>query len=29
MVIAIGKKSPRHIDQPQWRRPLESAVTIL
>jgi hypothetical protein len=29
MVIAIGKKSPRHIDQPQWRRPLESTVTIL
>jgi nitroreductase len=29
MVIAIGKKSSRHIDQPQWRRPLESTVTIL
>jgi len=29
MVIAIGKKSPGHIDQPQWRRPLESTVTIL
>jgi nitroreductase len=29
MVIAIGKKSPRHIDQPQWRRPLESTVTFL
>jgi nitroreductase len=29
MVIAIGKKSPRHMDQPQWRRPLESTVTIL
>ena len=29
MVIAIGKKSPRHIDQPQWRRPLEATVTIL
>jgi nitroreductase len=29
MVIAIGKKSPRHIDQPQWRRPLESTVTML
>ncbi|HEY1467856.1 MAG TPA: nitroreductase family protein [Candidatus Acidoferrum sp.] len=29
MVIAIGKKSPRHVDQPQWRRPLESTVTIL
>jgi nitroreductase len=29
MVIAIGKKFPRHIDQAQWRRPLESTVTIL
>ncbi len=29
MVIAIGKKSALHIDQPQWRRPLESTVTIL
>jgi nitroreductase len=29
MVIAIGKKSPGHIDQPQWRRPLESTVTFL
>jgi nitroreductase len=29
MVIAIGKKSPGHIDQPQWRRPLKSTVTIL
>jgi nitroreductase len=29
MVIAIGKKSPRHIGQPQWPRPLESTVTIL
>jgi nitroreductase len=29
MVIAIGKKSPRHIDQPRWRRPLESTVTML
>ncbi len=29
MVIAIGKKSPLHVDQPQWRRPLESTVTIL
>jgi hypothetical protein len=29
MVIAIGKKSPGHIDQPQWRRPLEFTVTIL
>ena len=29
MVIAIGKKSPQHIDQPQWRRPLEATVTVL
>jgi nitroreductase len=29
MVIAIGKKSERHVDQPQWRRPLDSTVTIL
>lgn len=29
MVIAIGKKSPRHVDQPQWRRPLEATVTLL
>jgi nitroreductase len=29
MVIAIGKKSSRHTDQPRWRRPLESTVTIL
>jgi nitroreductase len=29
MVIAIGKKSSAHKDQPQWRRPLESTVTIL
>jgi len=29
MVIAIGKKSARHADQPQWRRPLEATVTIL
>jgi nitroreductase len=28
-VIAIGKNSPGHIDQPQWRRPLESTVTVL
>jgi nitroreductase len=27
MVIAVGKKS--HMDQPQWRGPLESTVTIL
>ncbi len=29
MVIAIGKKSSAHVDQPQWRRPLEATVTIL
>jgi nitroreductase len=29
MVIAVGKKSAAYVDQPQWRRPLESTVTIL
>src|SRR5437879_9163134 len=29
MVIAIGKKSARHVDQPQWRRPLEATVKFL
>ena len=29
MVIAIGKKSARHVDQPQWRRPLEATVHIV
>jgi len=29
MVIAIGKKSARHLDQPQWRRPLEATVKFL
>ena len=29
MVIAIGKKSSAHQCHPQWRRPLESTVTIL
>jgi nitroreductase len=29
MVIAIGKKSSAHSDQPQWRRPLDATVTIL
>ncbi|HEX7961687.1 MAG TPA: nitroreductase family protein [Terriglobales bacterium] len=29
MVIAIGKKSASYIEQPQWRRPLESTVTVL
>lgn len=29
MVIAVGKKSPRHVDEPQWRRPIEATVTVL
>jgi len=29
MVIAIGKKSARHVEQPQWRRPLEAKVKFL
>ncbi|HMK21657.1 MAG TPA: nitroreductase family protein [Terriglobales bacterium] len=29
MVIAIGEKSPSHVSQPQWRRPLEATVTVL
>lgn len=29
MVIAIGKKSSRHIDSPQWRRPLGETVQFL
>jgi len=29
MVIAIGKKSAQHVDQPQWRRPLEETVRIV
>lgn len=29
MVIAIGKKSPSHIDHPQWRRPLHDTVMVL
>jgi nitroreductase len=29
MVIAIGKKSVRHVDQPQWRRPIEDTVRFL
>ena len=29
MVIAIGKKSARHNDSPQWRRPLEETVQFL
>jgi nitroreductase len=29
MVIAIGKRSAAHVDQPQWRRPLDATVTVL
>jgi len=29
MVIAIGKKSRSYVEPPQWRRPLETTVTIL
>src|SRR5882762_5652773 len=29
MVIAIGKKSAHHVEQPQWRRPLEATVKFL
>jgi len=29
MVIAIGKKSVQHREQPQWRRPVESTVRFL
>jgi nitroreductase len=29
MVIAIGKKSPQHIDRPQWRRAMNATVTVL
>jgi nitroreductase len=29
MVIAIGKRCAAYTDQPQWRRPLETTVTIL
>ena len=29
LVIAIGKKSPCHLDQPQWRRPLDATVQFL
>ena len=29
MVIAIGKKSALHEEQPQWRRPLEATVKVL
>lgn len=29
LVIAIGKKSPGYTESPQWRRPLETTVTVL
>ena len=29
LVVAFGKISVKHVDQPQWRRPLETTVTIL
>jgi nitroreductase len=29
MVIAIGKKSDAVVIEPQWRRPLDAAVTVL
>lgn len=29
MVIAIGRKSPQHIDQFQWRRSLDATVRVL
>jgi nitroreductase len=29
MVIAIGKKSPGYAGPPQWRRPLQTTVTVL
>ena len=29
LVIAVGKKADGYIDQPQWRRPLETTVTFL
>jgi nitroreductase len=29
MVVAIGKKSAAHLDQPQWRRALEETVAVL
>jgi len=29
MVIAIGKKSHSCVEQPQWRRPLHTTVTVL
>jgi nitroreductase len=29
MVIAVGKKSARHEDRPQWRRPFDATVKVL
>jgi len=29
MVIAVGKKSHYYVEQPQWRRPLDTTVTVL
>jgi nitroreductase len=29
MVIAVGKKSRDHSEPPQWRRPLDTTVTVL
>lgn len=29
MVIAIGKRSHSYLEQPQWRRPLQTTVTVL
>jgi nitroreductase len=29
LVIAVGRKSSRHVDQPQWRRPLRATVQVL
>ena len=29
MIIALGKRSPSHTAQPQWRRPLETTVKFL
>ncbi|HUL35662.1 MAG TPA: nitroreductase family protein [Candidatus Eisenbacteria bacterium] len=29
MVVAVGKKSAKHVDHPQWRRALDTTVTIL
>jgi nitroreductase len=29
LVIAVGRKSSRHVDQPQWRRPPRATVQVL